>query len=118
MTVRLSTLVLLALVTLALGLASSDEVNKYELDEDSTTKDNFDISFVVNRKFAKPDEDVEYEEDDEDYEDEEDQSGEFEEDLTPEERESLKKEPYRRLSNWNQRGGWPQHPLYVIILGG
>ena len=55
-------------------------------------------------------------ESDESDEDNYDEDYYYYEDLTPERKEQLEKEPYRRTGKW--KSGWRTYPLFIIILGG
>lgn len=75
------------------------------------TKDEkeIQIEFTVGRTFH----------DDDDGESDEDSYEEYDyymDNLSPERREEIEKEPFKRFSKWQQ--GWRTYPLYVIILGG
>jgi len=104
-----------ALVFLALLLTNS-HANPLENDDDGddSNENDLEISFTVNRILEDPNDSSD--ESDEVDDDDDDEDYYYYEDLTPERKEQLEKEPYRRTGKW--KSGWRTYPLFIIILGG
>ena len=98
--------ILVLLLATAVHLGRGSAVNP-DSDESDQVEDDFEIEFKVNRVHVSDDEEAEDDYDDYDY---------YLDQLSPVERETIEKEPFKRLSQWKK--GWRRHPLFVIILGG
>lgn len=77
-------------------------------DDDEISDEDIEFEFTVGRTF--------HDDDDESDEDSYEEYDYYLDNLSPERREEIEKEPYKRFSKWQQ--GWRTYPLYVIILGG